>query len=301
MTRKALGRGLSALIREPESLEPGTSAAPAASTIPVDAIDPNPLQPRTSFPEEELQELVDSIREQGVIQPVLVRPVADRYQLVAGERRWRAARAAGLDSVPAIVRELDDREALELALTENLLRNDLGPIETARAYQTLQDQFQATNEEIARRLGLNRATIANTLRLLKLPGKIQLLIESKALTSGHARALLMIAGQEDQVRVAARIVSDGLSVREVEKLAGQLNQLKPVTAKDKPIPAPVQDPNIKAAVLELERKLGTRVRISGDGRHGRIEISYFSAEDLHRLYDTLVGAPQDGTTSTALT
>ena len=293
MTRKALGRGLSALIREPESLEPGTSAAPAASTIPIDAIDPNPFQPRTSFPEEELRELIDSVRQKGVIQPVLVRPAADRYQLVAGERRWRAARAAGLESVPAIVRELDDREALELALTENLLRNDLGPIETARAYQTLQDQFNATHEEIAQRLGLNRATIANTLRLLRLPGKIQFLIESRALTPGHARALLMIASQEDQVRVAARIVSDGLSVREVERLAAQLNQLKPVAAKEKALPAPVQDPNIKAAVLELERKLGTRVRISGDGRRGKIEISYFSAEDLTRIYDVLVGVPPE--------
>jgi ParB family chromosome partitioning protein len=287
MTRKALGRGLSALIREPDVPEAAAAASPATATISIDLIDPNPFQPRTSFPEEELRELIDSVRVKGVIQPVLVRPVGDRYQLVAGERRWRAARAAGLDVVPVVLRELGDREALELALTENLLRDDLGPIEAARAYQTLQERFNATQDEIAQQLGLNRATVANTLRLLRLPANIQSLVENKALTSGHARALLMIAHEEDQVRVAARIVSDGLSVREVEKLAGQVNQLRKAPSEEKS--GPEVDPNIKAAILELERKLGTKVKISGNGQRGKIEISYFSGEDLNRLYDVIVG------------
>src|SRR5579859_5284702 len=187
MTRKALGRGLSALIREPDSPEPAEDGlTPAQATVAIGLIDPNPFQPRTSFAESELQELVDSIRAKGVIQPVLLRHSGERYQLVAGERRWRAARAAGLESVPAVVREMDDREALELALTENLLRDDLGPLEAARAYQTLQAEFGASQDEIASRLGLNRATIANSLRLLRLPRSIQQMIERKAITAGHA-------------------------------------------------------------------------------------------------------------------
>jgi ParB family transcriptional regulator, chromosome partitioning protein len=286
MTRKALGRGLSALIREPEGPEAPAEASAPTATIPVASIDPNPFQPRSFFPESELQELIDSVRAKGVIQPVLVRPLGDRYQLVAGERRWRAARAAGLDAVPAVVREMDDREALELALTENLMRDDLGPLEAARAYLALQERFGASQEEIARRLGLSRTTIANSLRLLRLPAQIQAMLDRKALTAGHARALLMIGDEESQLRLAAKIVTKGLSVREVEKLAG--SGPRPV-ATSEPTEQP-RDPHIKAAVLELERKLGTRVRITGDGQRGKIEISYFSTEDLNRLYDALVGA-----------
>ena len=296
MTRKALGRGLSALIREPEAPEQEVApqASPAA-TVAITLVDPNPFQPRTLFPEAELQALADSIRAKGVLQPVLVRRAGERYQLVAGERRWRAARLAGLDAIPAMVRDFDDREALEIALTENLLRDDLGPLEAARAYQMLQEHFGASPEEIGHRLGLNRATISNALRLLRLPPSIQQMLDRKAISAGHARALLMMSNEEDQVRLAARILSEGLSVREVEKLATQ--GVRPAAQGDKSAtPESPLDPNIKAAILELERKLGTRVRISGDGERGKIEISYFSAEDLNRLYDLMVGTapPADG-------
>lgn len=289
MTRKALGRGLSALIREPEGPASSSEAPQYTFTIPVGLIDPNPFQPRTLFPENELRELVDSVRSKGVIQPVLLRRSGERYQLVAGERRWRAAQAAQLDAVPAVVRDMDDREALELALAENLLRDDLGPLETARAYQTLQERFGASQEEIAQRVGLNRASVANTLRLLRLPSSIQTMIDQRNITAGHARALLMVGNEEEQVRLAEKIVSQGLSVRAAEKIASGGVSPGPIGVKEPPSQSPA-DPNIKAAVLELERKLGTRVKISGDGQRGKIEINYFSAEDLDRLYSLMMGS-----------
>jgi ParB family transcriptional regulator, chromosome partitioning protein len=288
MTRKALGRGLSALIPDPEPGGTATGASELTHTISVGLIDPNPFQPRTRFAEDGLNELADSVRANGVIQPVLLRPTGARYQLVAGERRWRAAQMAGLVAVPAIVRDLDDREAVELALTENLLRDDLGPIEAARAYRGLQERFGVSQEEIAQRLGLNRVTVTNTLRLLKLPANIQAMIEQGQLTAGHARAILAVANEEDQLKLAEQIVKRSLSVREAERIASY-----------KPAPTPPGstgdeaksiDPNVRAAVTELERKLGTRVRISGDGSKGKIEVSYFSAEDLTRLYDLIMAA-----------
>jgi ParB family transcriptional regulator, chromosome partitioning protein len=287
MTRKALGRGLSALIQEPEQPAP-TGAQESANTIPVSLIDPNPFQPRTNFAPEELNELAESVRAKGVIQPVLLRRSGDRYQLVAGERRWRAARIAGLDAVPAIVRDLDDREAIELALTENLLRDDLGPIETAKAYRSLQERFGISQEEIAQRLGLSRVTVTNTLRLLKLNGRIQEMIERGELTAGHARAILALTNAGDQLGLAQRIVKRGLSVREAEKLASDAASPRE-EAKEGGQQKPV-DPNIRAAMVELERRLGTRVRITGDGQRGKIEVSYFSPEDLNRLYEIIVAA-----------
>jgi len=284
MTRKALGRGLSALIREPEA-PPASQAYEVADRIAVDQIDPNPLQPRTSFGEAELQELADSIRAKGVIQPILVRRAADRYQLVAGERRWRAARLAGLDAVPAIVLELDDREALELALTENLLRDDLGALEAARAYKILQDRFGLSHDEIGARLGINRVTVTNTLRLLRLPERVQEMIEKRELTAGHARALLGVEDKNRQITLAARIARRGLSVREAERIAGVNQPRRPGQGKGPPM-----DPNVRAATTELERKLGTRVRITGNGQRGQIEIKYFSAEDLIRLYQLMRGS-----------
>jgi ParB family chromosome partitioning protein len=287
MTRKALGRGLSALIREPESPASSSEAPQSTSTIPLGLIDPNPLQPRTLFPENELRELVDSVRSKGVIQPILLRRSGERYQLVAGERRWRAAQAAQLDAVPAVVRDMDDREALELALAENLLRDDLGPLEAARAYQTLQERFGASQEEIAQRVGLNRASVANTLRLLRLPSSIQTMLDQRNITAGHARALLMVSSEDEQVRLAEKILSQGLSVRAAEKIAS--GGVPPRPLKQPPSESPA-DPNIRAAVLELERKLGTRVKIAGDGQRGKIEINYFSAEDLDRLYNLMMGS-----------
>jgi ParB family chromosome partitioning protein len=217
---------------------------------------------------------------------VLLRRSGDRYQLVAGERRWRAARLAGLETIPALVRELSDKETLELSLTENLLRQDLNPLEVARAYSSLLEQFQLNHEEIAARLGLKRATITNTLRLLRLAPGIQEMIARGELSAGHARALLGLESAAAQAQMARLIVQQGLSVRQVEDLVA-LRQAKP--SRRKRVAATVKlDPNTRAALLELERTLGTRVRIVGDEKRGKIEISYFSAEDLNRIYEIIV-------------
>jgi ParB family chromosome partitioning protein len=281
MTRKALGRGLSALLRETEE-QPATGSA--SESVPVDLIDPNPFQPRQAFGEAALKELADSIRASGVVQPVLVRKSNERYQLVAGERRWRAARAAGLEAIPAVVRELSDREALELALTENLLREDLNPIDSAHGLKSLQDKYGLTHEEIAARLGVDRSTITNTLRLLRASPAVQELVQHGELSAGHVRAILPLEGYTEQERVAAMAVSKGLSVRATEEIVARWSKPRGEVKKEE---APA-DPNIRAAVLELERTLGTRVKITGDGRSGHIEIRYYSEEDLNRIYDWIV-------------
>jgi len=282
MTRKALGRGLSALLQTVESATAGLEQ------VRVDLIDPNPLQPRHAFPEDSLAELADSIRVSGVVQPILLRRTASsegRFQLVVGERRWRAARIAGLETLPAVVRELTDEDALELALTENLLRQDLNPLEVARAYQTLLEKFHLSHEQVAERLGINRSSVTNILRLLRLPPVVQEMISKEEITYGHARALLALDSEAAQLRLAARIAKQGLSVRTVENMVASRGE-KPASPKSAAkLPT---DPNVRAAALELERTLGTRVRIRGDGRRGAIEISYFSAQDLSRIYDLIV-------------
>jgi len=283
MSRKALGRGLSALLRDVE--EP---AVGGLEQVAITLIEPNPFQPRRTFSEASLKQLADSIRSTGVVQPVLLRHAPgtpDRYHLVAGERRWRAARLAGLEAVPAVVRDLSDHEALEWALTENLLREDLNPMEVARAYNALQHEFGLSHSEIAERLGVSRVAVTNTLRLLRLPPEVQELIESNQISEGHARALLAVEAPEAQSKLAQRIIQRGLSVRQVESmLAGRGSS----SAKEKAKAGAAVDPNTKAAILELERALGTRVRISGTAKRGRIEISYFSAEDLNRIYGIIV-------------
>ena len=282
MSRKALGRGLSALLQEVETRPTGVEE------IQLDLIDPNPLQPRREFPKAALEELAASIRSSGVVQPVLLRRADARYQLVAGERRWRAARLAGLASVPAVIRDLSDGEALELALTENLLREDLNPLEVARAYEILQQRFELTHEEIAERLGATRSNVTNTLRLLKLPSSVQEMIVDGQLSMGHARALITLDSHAAQARFAGLIVKQGLSVRQVETMVAVHTSKKP-PAKPKPLAeSDSLDPNTRAAVLELERVLGTRVKIVGGQTRGRIEISYFSQEDLRRIYDLII-------------
>jgi ParB family chromosome partitioning protein len=276
MTRKALGRGLDALLRTVETTTAGLAE------VAVDQIDANPFQPRRSFAADKLKELADSIRASGVVQPVLLRRADGRYQLIAGERRWRAARQAGLTTIPAVVREIGDRDALEMALTENLLREDLNPLEAAQGYSALQQKHGLSHEEIAERLGLDRSTITNTLRLLRLPPEVQQMIAEGAISSGHARALLGLESAAAQLRLAHLIVKQGLSVRQVENLVAMRGS-KPAKKNDAD-EAPKLDANVRAAVLEMERTLGTRVKVHGDEKRGKIEISYFSAEDLNRIY-----------------
>jgi len=282
MTRKALGRGLNALLQTIETTAAGLEH------LRLDLIDPSPFQPRRDFPEDSLAELAASIRASGVVQPILVRRNASaegRYQLVVGERRSRAARLAGLETVPAIIRELADEDVLELALTENLLRKDLNPLEVAHAYQALLENFHLSHEQVAERLGLNRSSVTNTLRLLRLPPAVQEMLSKDQITYGHARALLALESEAAQLQLASRIAKQGLSVRQIESVVA-LRGGRPAAQQKAPLTP--TDPNIRAAALELERTLGTRVKISGDGRRGAIEISYFSAQDLTRIYDLIV-------------
>jgi ParB family transcriptional regulator, chromosome partitioning protein len=284
MTRKALGRGLSALLRDVE--DPSSPSTIGLQQVHVSLIDPNPLQPRRSIEPQKLQELADSITATGIVQPVLLRKVGERFQLIAGERRWRAASLANLDVVPAVVRDFTDQEALEVALTENILREDLSPIEIAQAYQALQQKFGFSHEEIASKLGIDRSTVTNALRLLKLPAEIQKLIDDRTITPGHARAILACATPEEQLELANRIAKEGLSVRQAERISS--SHRAPSKPENPDSTNPTQDPNTRAAVLEMERTLGTRVRIVGDAARGRIEILYFSAPDLDRIYNLLV-------------
>jgi ParB family chromosome partitioning protein len=286
MTRKALGRGLNALLHTVETATVGLAE------VAVDEIDANPFQPRRTFSAEKLKELADSIRSSGVVQPVLLRRADGRYQVIAGERRLRAAREAGLATIPAVVRELGDRDALELALTENLLREDLNQIEAAQGYTVLQQKHGLSHEEIADRLGLDRSTVTNTLRLLRLPPEVQQMIAEGAISAGHARALLGLDSAAAQLQLAHLIVKQGLSVRQVETLVAVRGQIPP--KKTEQSEGPKLDPNMRAAVLEMERTLGTRVRVAGDEKRGKIEISYFSAEDLNRIYEWIVKRPQLG-------
>ena len=283
MTRKALGRGLNALLHTVEN----TPAAAGQAEVAIELIDANPFQPRRTFSADKLRELSDSIRSSGVVQPVLLRRSGERYQLIAGERRLRAAKMAELASIPAVVRDIGDRDALELALTENLLRDDLNQIEAAEGYALLQQKHGLSHEEIAERLGLDRSTITNTLRLLRLPPEVQQMVAEEKISAGHARALLGLESAAAQIQLAELIVKQDLSVREVESLVALRSpkNAKPSLEKEEP----KVDPNVRAAVVAMERTLGTRVKVNGDEKRGRIEISYFSAEDLNRIYELIVG------------
>jgi ParB family chromosome partitioning protein len=274
MHKRGLGRGLGALL----------SATPveeeALVEISVDQIHPNPNQPRKTFESNSLDELVASIRSSGVIQPVLVRPWRDGYQLIAGERRWRAARQAGLERIPAIVRDATDDQSLELALIENLLREDLNPMEEAEAYQKLLAQFGWTQEELAQRIGRDRSTIANCLRLLRLPAGIQDDLRAGRLTMGHARALLALPTLADQLRLRDEILAHAWSVRTTEE------SVRAVEAAAAPRRGPGgrrRAPELAALEESLQRALMARVRIVGSERRGKIEVAYATAEELERL------------------
>ena len=282
MTRKALGRGLNALLHTVEN----TPAAAGQAEVAIELIDANPFQPRRTFSADKLKELSDSIRSSGVVQPVLLRRSGERYQLIAGERRLRAAKMAELTSIPAVVREIGDRDALELALTENLLRDDLNQIEAAEGYALLQQKHGLSHEEIAERLGLDRSTITNTLRLLRLPPEVQQMIAEEKISAGHARALLGLESAAAQIQLAELIVKQDLSVRQVESLVALRSpkNAKPSLKKKSPRWIPM----FARRSVAMERTLGTRVKVNGDEKRGKIEISYFSAEDLNRIYELIV-------------
>ncbi len=289
--RRALGRGLSSLLPVRGTPPPAEERLPAAAAtrIPIDLIDPNPVQPRGAFPAGKLEELAASIRAHGILQPLLVRPHGSRYQLVAGERRWRAARLAGLTEVPALVRDVPDERLLEITLVENVQREDLNPIELARALERMVLELGLTHEEIASRTGKDRSTISNLLRLLKLPEDVQQLLAEHRLSMGHARAIVGLPTADLQRQVAEKAASQGLSVRQVERLVQRMTQPR----EPKPVEEVMDEPNVRAAVDELERVLGTRVRIvARSDQRGRIEIEYYSADDLHRIYSLIVGAQQ---------
>jgi len=284
-TRKALGKGLSALLpprtQTAPASSPETGASGTARQLPIASVDPNPLQPRAQFDQIRISELAESIRVNGIIQPLIVRRHGDRYQLVAGERRLRAAKLAGLADVPVVVQDFADDQLLQLALIENIQREDLNPIETAQAFERLASDLGLTHEEIAHRTGKDRTTITNLIRLLRLPEPIQLLLAERRLHMGHARAILGLPNEEKQIEVANRAAAHGQSVRDVERIVRRLTDER---QPSQPEPQ-AQDPNVKAAVKQLEEALGTRVRIvEKSDQRGRIEIEYYSQDDLQRIY-----------------
>lgn len=297
--RKALGKGLSALLPNRPQPAVASSSAPAPSPVAVqvktkperlslDAIEPNPMQPRKQFNQEKLEELAASIRAHGIIQPLIVRETQTGYQIVAGERRWRAARLAGLQEAPVVVQDVADPVMLEVALIENIQRQDLNPIETAQAYERLAHDMGLSQDEIARRTGKDRTSISNTLRLLKLPAQVQLLVAGNEISMGHAKAILGLDEVDEQIDVAIKTASNGWSVRHVENLV-QHRIAAETPAKKKQ--NEVEDANVRAAVEALERVLGTRVRIVvASDQRGRFEIEYYSSGERDRLYDHLMTA-----------
>src|ERR1051325_837511 len=261
MNRKALGRGLGALLSSDSTIDLGAEP----TEVDVDAIVPGPMQPRTHFDEGALEGLADSIRSQGVIQPLLVRRRGDRYELIAGERRWRAARLAGLAKIPVVIRDVADKDLLEIALIENIQRENLNPIEEAQAYKKLIENVGLTQEALASRVGRDRSYITNYLRLLRLPEDLQQLVKDGRLSTGHARTILALTQPDLQRRVARQIIDSGLSVRATEQLVHKATEEKPAKAASAPRPV---DPNIRAAETKLRRALGTQVKIiqlSGGG------------------------------------
>jgi ParB family chromosome partitioning protein len=285
----ALGRGLGALLpgAEPGAVFDAAGAAThdAPRQVPVDAVDPNPEQPRRVFDPQQLEQLAESIRRHGVLQPIVVRRVGSRYELVVGERRWRATRAAGLETIPAVVADVDARDRLELALVENVQRHDLNPIELAHAFRSL-GEGGATQEEIGGRVSLDRSTVSNHLRLLELPRELQEDVEAGRLGVGHAKALLQTTNPERRRHLRDRIVKEDLSVRAVEQLARPANRAPRARARDG---RPPTDPNLERVVDLLRQRLQTRIRIQGDGSRGRVEIEYFGPEDLQRITGILLG------------
>jgi ParB family chromosome partitioning protein len=278
--KKVLGRGIGALIPQKEAPAP---AAHGLAQIPLEQISPNPYQPRKSFNEASIEELARSVREHGIVQPLVVTRAGDRYRLVAGERRFRAAQRAGLRTVPGVIKEMmKDGEALQIALIENIQREDLNPMEEANAYHQLHEEFGLTQEEISRRVGKERSTVANFLRLLKLPQGVKKLLAAGELSMGHARALLAVDSAKKQEQLAERVVKRGLSVRQTEVLASESGPKGEKKEKQK-------DVFTRDAEERLTRALRTRVEIDRKRRGGVIHIRFSSEDDLIRIYDDLTG------------
>ncbi len=281
MQKQALGKGLGALIPDLSSLDDRERKALGISEIELDKIVPNEYQPRKTFADESLKELAASIREHGVIQPIIVHRIGSTYGLIAGERRWRAARLAGLKTIPALVKEASKRELIEQALIENIQREDLNPLEAAEAYKRLQDEFRLTQEDVARRVGKERSTVTNFLRLLHLPKEVKQDLSAGSLSMGHAKALLSLERSRDQVQAAAMIVKKGLSVREAEMLATRLKN----PAKEKKV-RPSNE--LKSVEEKLRKALGTKVSLAPKAKGGRIVIDYYSNDDLDRILEKLL-------------
>lgn len=274
MVKKALGKGLSALLPD---------VSKELVELDIDLLEVNEEQPRTRFDEKKLEELAASIKENGLVQPILVRKIdGGKYQIIAGERRWRAAQRAGLLKIAAVVREVSDDKLLELALVENIARQELNPIEEAIAYQKLISRYGLTQEQIARRVGKDRSSVTNILRLLKLPEDIQALVEDEKISMGHARAILPVEDEEYQRALAQRTISEGLSVRDVERLVERWRSSEVREKAERPV-----DPNLKAAEQRLQKRLGTQVKILLTKNGGRIQIEFHSNEELSRIYDLL--------------
>lgn len=285
MNRKVLGRGLSALLGE----EGEKKAIEGLLEIDLDLIEPNSEQPRTRFAEENLEELSQSIKANGVVQPIVVRKQGGRYQIIAGERRWRASQRAGLQKIPAVIKEVSDDKLLELALIENIQRHDLNAIEEAKAYKNLVETVGLTQDVIAERVGKNRTVITTALRLLKLPEDIQKLIEEQKISAGHGKALLMAEDIEAQRKMARAIIEMSLSVRETEKAVKRIGKKESQSIDNKQVKGRV-DANTKAAETKLRRFFGTNVQILPDGKGtgGKIEIEYYGEADLDRIYNLIM-------------
>jgi ParB family transcriptional regulator, chromosome partitioning protein len=288
MPKKGLGRGLNALIPSASEPKAETRSGPTPQEIAVDRITPSPFQPRRAFDEIKIAELAGSIRNQGIIQPLVVRPKGDDFELIAGERRWRAAMQAGLSRVPVVVREANDQEALQLALVENLQREDLNPIEEANGYRRLQEEFHWSQEEMAEKVAKSRPAIANSLRLLSLPAEVQQEVSSGTLPAGQARALLALQAEALMVSACREVIAKGLSTRETEKLVRHL-----MTGRRRRRQMPVTDPDLRSIIEELQRALGTRVRLVPKARtsKGKIEIEYYTLPDLERIIQTITKSP----------
>ncbi len=290
--KKALGKGLHSLLPSRSTgPTPVTDPVAAGSVLkaPLEKIKPNPNQPRREFDQEALLELSQSIERDGIIQPIIVRRMPNgEFQIIAGERRWRAATIASLKEVPVIVRDADDQKVLELAIVENIQREDLNPIELALAFERMATELSLSHEEIGQKTGKDRATVTNSIRLLQLPDSIRDFVSAKKLSPGHARALLKIQNAGVQQSTAERCIAEGWSVRDIEKYTKSAPEPSDALI---PVKAPkVQDPNVRAAITELERALGTKVRImEKSGGKGSIEIEYYSDDDLDRLYTLIAG------------